>query len=108
MFFRLLALLVVSYVVFLVLAHITQRRPAPASQAIEGFTTPLGVAYPDADAAIVAADDAPLRVSAPVLHGSFASGPKGTLELSFAGCTEETLDVALPTMTANSATTIRT
>ena len=62
MFFRLLALLVVSYVVFLVLAHVTQRRPAPASEAVEGFTTPLGVAYPDADAAIVAADDAPLRV----------------------------------------------
>ena len=66
LFFRLLALLIVSYVVFLVLAHVTQRRPAPAPEEgegdVEGFTTPLGVAYPDADAPLLAADDAPLRV----------------------------------------------
>lgn len=64
MFFKLLALLVVSYVVFLVLAHVTRVRDGgdSVSGAVEPFTTPLGVAYPDADAAIVAADDAPLRV----------------------------------------------
>ena len=62
MFFRLLALLIVSYGVFLVLAHVTKRRAVPTPAEVEGFTTPLGVAYPDADAAIVAADDAPLRV----------------------------------------------
>lgn len=60
MFWKLLALLVVSYIVFLVLAHITTT--VPVNGTVEPFVTPLGVPYPDADADILVSDDSPLRI----------------------------------------------